>query len=93
MGEAVNWFQNYEYKTDMLEKYEELNDEAPAECPDIFLKFFQKSSVSNDIDGDISVSADEVAEIEAQWDMDAQDEKMKKEVRSDLRRRTLKKCC
>lgn len=90
MGEAVDWFQNYEYKTDMLEKYEKLNDEAPAECPDIFLKFFQKSSVSNDIDGDVPVSADEVAEIEAQWDMDAQNEKKKKEARSDLRRRTLK---
>lgn len=91
MGEAVSWFQNYEYKTDMLEKYEKLNAEAPNECPDVFLKFFRQGSVSNDIVDDVSLSDDEVAEIEAEWDMEAQRDRQRMALSSDFRRRTVNK--
>lgn len=89
MGEAVSWFQNYEYKSDLIEKYGELNAEAPDDCPDVFLKFFHQGPT--DTGDSVSVSADEIAEIEAEWDMEAQKDRQRNTMGSDLRRLTGRK--
>lgn len=41
MSEAVSWFRNYDYKADSMEEYRRYNGDAPAGCPEVFLKYFK----------------------------------------------------
>ena len=41
MSEAVSWFRNYDYKADSMEEYRWYNGDAPAGCPEVFLKYFK----------------------------------------------------
>lgn len=57
MSEAVSWFRNYDYKADSMEEYRRYNGDAPAGCPEVFLKYFKgydnvKAEVA-DISGEV----------------------------------------
>ena len=58
MSEAVSWFRNYDYKADSMEEYRRYNGDAPAGCPEVFLKYFKgydnvKAEVA-DISGEVT---------------------------------------
>ena len=58
MSEAVSWFRNYDYKADSMEEYRLYNGDAPAGCPEVFLKYFKgydnvKAEVA-DISGEVT---------------------------------------
>lgn len=58
MSEAVSWFRNYDYKADSMEEYRWYNGDAPAGCPEVFLKYFKgydnvKAEVA-DISGEVT---------------------------------------
>ena len=58
MSEAVSWFRNYDYKADSVEEYRRYNGDAPAGCPEVFLKYFKgydnvKAEVA-DISGEVT---------------------------------------
>lgn len=61
MSEAVSWFRNYDYKADSMEEYRRYNGDAPAGCPEVFLKYFKgydnvKAEVA-DISGEVTGSS------------------------------------
>ena len=58
MSEAESWFRNYDYKADSMEEYRRYNGDAPAGCPEVFLKYFKgydnvKAEVA-DISGEVT---------------------------------------
>ena len=58
MSEAVSWVRNYDYKADSMEEYRRYNGDAPAGCPEVFLKYFKgydnvKAEVA-DISGEVT---------------------------------------
>ena len=58
MSEAVSWFRNYDYKADSMEEYRRYNGDAPAGCPEDFLKYIKgndnvKAEVA-DISGEVT---------------------------------------
>lgn len=93
MSEAVSWFRNYDYKADSMEEYRRYNGDAPAGCPEVFLKYFKdydnvkaeaagisdKAAGSSALYGDIDES-DIRATLEA-FDREQEEKERKKQLR------------
>lgn len=84
MEEAVSWFQNYDYREDALEEYRSCNRDAPAGCPDVFLKFFENTAAEDTYEE--SVSDYDIAETMAEFDMEAQEERKRYAFRSAMKK-------
>ena len=78
MEEAVSWFQNCDYKADSFAEYMACNNNAPDECPDVFLKFFEQPE---DLSYDDTITDEDIAETMEEFDNDFEEYKIKKKLR------------
>lgn len=102
MSEAVSWFRNYDYKADSMEEYRRYNGDAPAGCPEVFLKYFKdydnvkaeaagisdKAAGSSALYGDIDES-DIRATLEA-FDREQEEAERKKQLRMTFQSQKVK---
>ncbi len=102
MSEAVSWFRNYDYKADSMEEYRRYNGDAPAGCPEVFLKYFKdydnvkaeaagisdKAAGSSALYGDIDES-DIRATLEA-FDREQDEAERKKQLRMTFQSQKVK---
>lgn len=102
MSEAVSWFRNYDYKADSMEEYRRYNGDAPAGCPEVFLKYFKdydnvkaeaagisdKAAGSSALYGDIDES-DIRATLEA-FDREQEEKERKKRLRMTFQSQKVK---
>lgn len=102
MSEAVSWFRNYDYKADSMEKYRRYNGDAPAGCPEVFLKYFKdydnikaeaagisdKAAGSSALYGDVDES-DIRATLEA-FDREQEEAERKKQLRMTFQSQKIK---
>lgn len=102
MSEAVSWFRNYDYKADSMEEYRRYNGDAPAGCPEVFLKYFKdydnvkaeaagisdKAAGSPALYGDIDES-DIRATLEA-FDREQEEAERKKQLRMTFQSQKVK---
>lgn len=102
MSEAVSWFRNYDYKADSMEEYRRYNGDAPAGCPEVFLKYFKdydnvkaeaagisdKAAGSSALYGDIDES-DIRAMLEA-FDREQEEAERKKQLRMTFQSQKVK---
>ena len=102
MSEAVSWFRNYDYKADSMEEYRRYNGDAPAGCPEVFLKYFKdydnvkaeaagisdKAAGSSALYGDIDES-DIRATLEA-FDREQDEAERKKQLRMTFQSQEVK---
>lgn len=102
MSEAVSWFRNYDYKADSMEEYRRYNGDAPAGCPEVFLKYFKdydnvkaeaagisdKAAGSSALYGDVDES-DIRATLEA-FDREQEEAERKKQLRMTFQSQKVK---
>lgn len=102
MSEAVSWFRNYDYKADSMEEYRRYNGDAPAGCPEVFLKYFKdydnvkaeaagisdKAAGSSALYGDVDES-DIRATLEA-FDREQEEAERKKQLRMTFQSQKIK---
>ena len=93
MSEAVSWFRNYDYKADSMEEYRRYNGDAPAGCPEVFLKYFkgydnvkaEVADISGEVTGNSALYGD-VDESDIRYTLEAFDrEQEEKERKKRLR--------
>lgn len=102
MSEAVSWFRNYDYKADSMEEYRRYNGDAPAGCPEVFLKYFKgydnvKAEVA-DISGEVTgnsalygdVDESDIRDTLEAFDREQEEKERKKRLRMTFQSQKIK---